>query len=75
MIGYVVKNIDVQQASSPLSPAEEMRLLSRNVKNNILALLQSQEWAAAKEVLDTLKSITPDDPELKFLYAKLPKGI
>ncbi len=72
---YMVKNTEAQQTNVPLSPADEMRLLARNVKNNILALLRLQEWARAKALLDSLKSITPNDPELEFLYAKLPDGI
>lgn len=72
---YMAKNIDAQQTSVPLSPADEMRLLSRKIKNSILELLQSQKWAQAMALLDSLRSITPDDPELEFLYAKLPDGI
>ncbi len=72
---YMAKNIEAQRTQVPLSPMDEMRLLSRNVKNNILLLLQSQEWAQAKTLLDGLTSITPDDPELKFLYTKLPDKV
>lgn len=72
---YMAKSIEAQQTIVPLSPADEMRLLSCKVKNGIHALLRSQEWVQAKAMLDSLKSITPDDPELGFLYAKLPDGI
>ncbi|HWR21872.1 MAG TPA: hypothetical protein VN366_00210, partial [Feifaniaceae bacterium] len=72
---YLAKNIRERQDGAPPSPADELRLLSRSIKTNILALLRSREWVQAKALLDSLKSITPDDPELKFLYAKLPDGI
>ncbi len=72
---YMAKDIKIQQIKAPSSPADEMRQLSRSIKISVLALIKSQQWAQAKALLDNLKSITPDDPELKALYAKLPDGI
>ncbi len=71
---YMADAIKEQQANAPLSPAEEMRRLSASIKSSVSAFLRAQEWAQAKELLDSLKAITPDDPELKSLYAKLPDG-
>lgn len=70
---FIVEEIKLQQAAVP-SPAEEMRLLSRKIKDSALVLINSQQWAQAKALLDNLKSITPDDTELEALYGKLPVG-
>lgn len=69
---YIAKDIQAQQIKTPLSPADEMRQLSSSIKNSVLTLIKSQQWVQAKALLDNLNSITPDDPELDALYAKLP---
>lgn len=70
---YIVEEIKKQQAAVP-SPAEELRLLSRKIKDSALVLINSQQWAQAKALLDNLRSITPGDTELEAFYGKLPVG-
>lgn len=72
IVQYAAKCIEAKQAAAPTSPETEMQLLSRTIKNNIRALLDAQAWAQADSLLKQLKAITPDDPELNQLFAKLP---
>lgn len=72
LVQYAAKCIEARQAAAPPAPENEMQLLSRTIKNNIQSLLDAQAWVQADALLKQLKAITPDDPELDRLYAKLP---